>query len=58
VNIPQFLFKLIDKSVGDEVRINTCEWLRILARAKTQLKVQLIEAVQEGNSAPAEGQFG
>jgi hypothetical protein len=25
VNIPQFLFKLIDKSVGDEVRINTCE---------------------------------
>lgn len=57
VNLPQTLFKLIDKTVGDEVRINTWECLRILARAKKQLKIQLIEAVQDTNSTPAEGQF-
>jgi len=43
VNIPHHCFKLLDKIVGDEIKITTCECLRILARAKKPMKIQIIE---------------
>lgn len=53
VNMPHHLFKLLDKTVGDEIRICAWEWLRILARAKKTLKIQIIEEDQD-----LEKQFG
>lgn len=53
VNMPHHLFRLLDKTVGDEIRICTWEWLRILARAKKTLKIQIIEEDQD-----LEKQFG
>lgn len=43
VNLPHHMFKLLDKAVGDDLRICTWECLRILARAKKQLKILIID---------------
>lgn len=47
VNIPHHMFKLLDRIVGDDLRICTWECLRILARAKKPLKIQIIEEDQD-----------
>ena len=42
-HIPSQLFKLIDKTVGDRVRLHACECLRLMSRAKKIMKIQIIE---------------
>ena len=42
-NIPSNLFKLISKTVEDEIRIYTWQWLRILSRAKKIMKIKTLD---------------
>ena len=47
VNIPANLFKLISNTVGDQLRVWSWECIRILARAKKVMKIQIIEEDQD-----------
>lgn len=47
VNIPTHLFKLLSKNIDDQLRLLSWEWIKILARAKKVMKIQIIEEDQD-----------